>query len=169
MNPIMINGATKIFQAPANWDAEKQGLDCDALAVRVSHGVHQSAWKPSEEELAVLKAGGHVVISIVGSQPPIALSVASADEATEAFQAVPGATIRNELMKAVTGLIDHWTAHPVDVRARCQGLAYSILSLIDGRMPAIPAMKLVTNRGQVVNDDVMLAELVWEFDEKING
>lgn len=168
MNPIMINGATNIFKAPANWDAEKHG-ECDALAVRVDQGVYQSAWKPTEEEVAALKAGGHVVISIVGSQPPFVLSVAPAEEAAEAFPAVPGATIRNEMMKAVTGLIDHWTAHPVDVRARCQGLAYSILSLIDGRMPAIPALKLVTNRGQVVNEDVTLADLVWEFDEKING
>lgn len=34
-----------------------------------------SCWKPSDEELAVLNAGGCICLHVVGGQPPVALSV----------------------------------------------------------------------------------------------
>ena len=36
---------------------------------------HPSAWEPTPAELAVLVAGGHVVLSVVGGQPPVSLDV----------------------------------------------------------------------------------------------
>lgn len=167
MRPIGISGANRTFGAPANWDADTHGV-CASLEVRVNQGVYQSAWKPSEDDLAVLRAGGHVVLSIVGSQPVIALETAHSTEATE-IPVMPGEAIRNEFMNTVTALIKHWTGQPVDVKARVQGAVYSVLSLIDGRHPKIPAMRMVTAHGQVMNDEVTLADLVWLHDEVVNG
>lgn len=61
--------------APKGWDAEKDG-SCHALAVRkVEDNVYQSAWEPTPTELAALNAGALVVLSVVGGQPPVMLSV----------------------------------------------------------------------------------------------
>lgn len=167
MRAIGIAGANKTFGAPAGWDSERHGV-CASVEVRVNQGVHQTAWKPSEEDLAILKAGGHIVLSVVGSQPVVALETAPASEAVE-IAVVPGETICNEFMKITTALIAHWSERPVDVKARIQGAVYSVLSLIDGRHTSIPAMRLVTAHGQVLNDGVMLGDLVWVHDEVANG
>jgi hypothetical protein len=70
-----INGSTHYLGAPKGWDPDKDG-ECRHLAVRVvEDNVWQSAWEPTPAELALLNAGGSVVLSIVGGQPPVALSV----------------------------------------------------------------------------------------------
>ena len=33
----------------------------------------QSAWEPTPRELAILNAGGSVILSIIGGQPPVML------------------------------------------------------------------------------------------------
>lgn len=69
-----IAGATEKLLAPRNWDHERYGK-CLDLWVRVEDGLCSSAWEPTPDELARLNAGGSVVLTIVGGQPPVALSV----------------------------------------------------------------------------------------------
>jgi hypothetical protein len=70
-----IVGATHNLGAPKGWDSEKDG-DCHHLAVRlVGENIFESAWEPTPDELAALNAGGTVILSIVGGQPPVMLSV----------------------------------------------------------------------------------------------
>lgn len=69
-----IAGATATLGAPQQWDAERDG-NCRSLPIRVVDGCCQSAWEPTPEELLMLNAGGLVVLSIVGGQPPVMLSV----------------------------------------------------------------------------------------------
>lgn len=75
MIPKRISGATLYMGAPKDWQLEKDG-NCAHLAVRVVEGnIFQSAWEPTPEELAMLNAGGSMVLSVVGGQPPVMLSV----------------------------------------------------------------------------------------------
>ncbi len=73
-----ISGTTHYLGAPKGWHPDKDG-ECRHLAVRVvEENVWQSAWEPTPAELAALNAGGSIVLSIVGGQPPVALSVEAA-------------------------------------------------------------------------------------------
>jgi hypothetical protein len=54
----------------------KAKAPCGRLHVRVLPGkVCESAWEPTPDELAALHAGGSVILSVVGGQPPVMLSV----------------------------------------------------------------------------------------------
>lgn len=78
-----ISGANLYLGAPKDWDEEKDG-SCHGLAVRrVEDNVFQSAWEPTPAELAALNAGGLVVLSVVGGQPPVMLSVEAVVETVE--------------------------------------------------------------------------------------
>jgi hypothetical protein len=76
--PRRISGSTHALGAPKDWDNAVDG-NCCTLHVRwVQEGGHmcaQSAWEPTPAELAMLNNGGSVVLSIVGGQPPVMLSV----------------------------------------------------------------------------------------------
>ncbi len=74
MIPLRIMGATQNLGAPKGWDKDADG-SCRSLAVRHVDGVWQSAWEPTPQELELLAAGGVVVLSIVGGQPPVMLTV----------------------------------------------------------------------------------------------
>lgn len=75
MIPKRISGANLNLGAPKGWEPEKDG-NCIHLAVRLVDGnIYQSAWEPSPDELAALNAGGSIVLSVVGGQPPVMLSV----------------------------------------------------------------------------------------------
>lgn len=75
MIPRRIKDATNRLGPPKGWDQERDGK-CVDLWIRVTeHGDCQSAWGPTPEELAILSAGGSVVLSVVGGQPPVNLSV----------------------------------------------------------------------------------------------
>lgn len=75
MIPKRISGATLWMGAPKGWTPEKDG-NCSHLAVQVVDGnIYQSSWEPTADELAMLNAGGSIVLSVVGGQPPVALSV----------------------------------------------------------------------------------------------
>lgn len=74
MIPKRISEATHFMGAPKGWKPDEDG-NCCHLAVRVIDNVWQSAWEPTPGELAMLNAGGSIVLSIVGGQPPVMLSV----------------------------------------------------------------------------------------------
>lgn len=74
MIPLRIAGATHYLGAPKGWEPEKDG-NCRHLAVRVDDNVWQSAWEPTPQELELLVAGGSIVLSVVGGQPPVMLTV----------------------------------------------------------------------------------------------
>ena len=75
MIPRRISGATLHLGAPKGWDADVDGR-CVGLAVRILDGnVFQSAWEPTQEEIAMILAGGSIVLSVVGGQPPVMVSV----------------------------------------------------------------------------------------------
>lgn len=73
MNAYHFDGQTHVLEAPAGHDHEK--LEVYGLPVRQSvtaQGVIvQSVWKPTPEELEQLIAGGAVVVSVFGGQPPM--------------------------------------------------------------------------------------------------
>lgn len=74
MIPARISGATHHLGAPKGWKPEDG--NCCHLAVRVVDGnVWQSAWEPTPAEIAAISAGAKIVLSVVGGQPPVMLSV----------------------------------------------------------------------------------------------
>ena len=78
MIPRRISGFTHAMGAPADWNAPKDGNCCTLHVRMVRQGRHmaaQSAWEPTPDELAILNAGGSVILSVVGAQPPVMLSV----------------------------------------------------------------------------------------------
>jgi len=68
--------------APVNWDTHSN-VKCEPLPVRIgilpdNAPVVESAWKPTETELAALNAGGAVILRIYGNgMPPVQLYVES--------------------------------------------------------------------------------------------
>ena len=75
-----IVGANLYLVAPGDYDVIENG-PCNGLAVRkVFNNIYESAWEPTPNELKALNAGGLVIISIVGGQPPIMLSVENSKE-----------------------------------------------------------------------------------------
>jgi hypothetical protein len=77
--PKRIENHTHVLGAPKDWDEAKDGK-CARLWVRVVEGAWQSAWEPTPAELEMLNAGGSVVLSVIGGQPPVALHVEPANE-----------------------------------------------------------------------------------------
>ena len=76
---MVIAGWTHAPGAPRDWNPAVHG-DCGALPIRVQpYGTDaimcESAWEPTPTELALLAAGGHVVLRVIGWQVPVALYV----------------------------------------------------------------------------------------------
>jgi hypothetical protein len=75
MIPRKIKNYTQVMLAPSNMTQ----TECKGLAVRVEPleleaGIvftSSSAWEPTPKELEILNAGGSVVVSVVGQQPPM--------------------------------------------------------------------------------------------------
>jgi hypothetical protein len=78
MLPRRIHGTTHTFTAPKDWDETRSGK-CRPLHVRVipqeGGALVQSAWEPTPEELRMLNAGGSIVLTLIGAQPPVNLEV----------------------------------------------------------------------------------------------
>ena len=74
MIPKRIANATHVFGPPADWDDERDGT-CSKLVVRIAGETIMSAWEPTPAELALLNAGGSVVLHIWGALQPVALTV----------------------------------------------------------------------------------------------
>lgn len=73
MIPRMIAGHTHRMTAPARERAEGEPHIRD-LHVREIDGAFASAWEPTPDELAILNAGGSVVLWVMGGQPPVMLT-----------------------------------------------------------------------------------------------
>lgn len=74
MTPGEIRFATRALGAPPDWDP-RQG-ECATLPIRDRDGTMQSAWYPTVEEIALMIAGGPVILSVWGSShPPVAITV----------------------------------------------------------------------------------------------
>jgi hypothetical protein len=76
---VLTRGATHNYGPPENWDEAKHGV-CHTLSVRVGttpEGLREcvSTWKPSVVEIEHMMRGGVVVLSILGNQPPVSLTV----------------------------------------------------------------------------------------------
>lgn len=69
--------------APVGWEPTKDG-ECSHLAVRVSLNGEtiycESAWEPTPDDLALLNAGGSVILRCVSGQPVVALYVEKLQE-----------------------------------------------------------------------------------------
>jgi hypothetical protein len=74
MEPIKLKGANALFVAPPRWDEATYG-PCADLPARQSGDTVATGWKPSPEELALLVAGGYVVLTVFGRQPAVSLHV----------------------------------------------------------------------------------------------
>lgn len=86
MLPRKIEGANVVFGAPEGWDEATQGpcIKLHARVVRDDTGMRvETAWEPSPEELAMLNAGGSVILSVVGGQPPVWISAAAPAEVVD--------------------------------------------------------------------------------------
>lgn len=81
MIPRRIFGANRLFGPPRDWDEQQSG-PCTRLHVRINPdaGTCASAWEPTPEELAALNAGGSIVLTIHGGQPPVSLHVETPEE-----------------------------------------------------------------------------------------
>lgn len=79
MLPRRIAGATHRFTPPSG-HVDTPDRQIRDLYVRVADGVCLSAWEPTPEELAILNAGGSVILQVLGHQPPVALSAAPSVE-----------------------------------------------------------------------------------------
>lgn len=73
MEPIRFKGMNITYTAP----------DCGDLPARgeIENDIYQvtSCWRPSDEELAILNAGGCVCLNILHGQPPVAMWVQHVD------------------------------------------------------------------------------------------
>ena len=102
MKPVETVGETHSYGPPAAWDQHRDG-PCGILSVRMqpfNNGPHKecvSTWKPNQEELMKLLAGGVVILSIVMPvQPPVAVMVESVDEQAARAVAVNYAPPKSE-------------------------------------------------------------------------
>lgn len=81
MKPVPTRDATHNFQKPLEWGTDPTDGECGELSVRVQHynGGNRmefvSTWQPSQAELVMLNNGGVAVLSIIGVQAPVAISV----------------------------------------------------------------------------------------------
>jgi hypothetical protein len=88
--------------------------------------------------------------------------------------------MRDVLLYTIRDCADYWSKQPDrSERDRCDGLAFSILAILDGTSPGVPAFDLVVRPhpdneaycrerglnwevdGQVINDDVHLHNLYY--------
>lgn len=80
MNPVKMADTNLLLGAPVDWDENKNG-ECVALPVKAHRDEHQnpifqSAWEPSEEEKAIIAAGGRIILTVWGQMhPPVGLHI----------------------------------------------------------------------------------------------
>ena len=93
MKPTAINGHNNVMGAPQGWDSTKHG-DFQHIHIRAFKLENMpyavSAWLPSAAEIAALKRGMPILLTVVGtrSHPVVRLSVgAKADLSPRAEQA----------------------------------------------------------------------------------
>lgn len=102
-----IAGANHYLGAPAGWRPDKDG-ECGHLAIRTQgdprrgDGWCESAWEPTDEELAALNAGASIILRVVGWQPPVALYVEKplADDDANGSEAVEPPRVEPDIRAA---------------------------------------------------------------------
>lgn len=67
MEAVKFEGANTVYGAPGCFDLHAMTVENDGKQEVTS------CWKPSDEDLAVLNAGGCVCLCVRGGQPPVAL------------------------------------------------------------------------------------------------
>jgi hypothetical protein len=73
MLPLHFAESNKVYKAPKDWDESIHG-PCADLHTLEQNGTISSIWKPTEEELAILVAGGAIVLTLTSQyQPPVRL------------------------------------------------------------------------------------------------
>ncbi len=81
-----ISGATRTFTAPVNWHRDNPtGVDLHVRQSAIGDDIQvfSSAWEPTPAELKALNAGGSVILTIVGGQPPVKLHVEDLESGRE--------------------------------------------------------------------------------------
>ena len=68
MEPVKFKGANCVYTAPECKDLPA----CEQKDENYGFSV-TSCWKPSEEDLAILNAGGCICLTVAGGQPPVSL------------------------------------------------------------------------------------------------
>lgn len=71
MQSIPFTTANHALGAPPNWDEERDGPCATLYAERTPEGLFYSIWVPSEEELAILNAGGGIRLGIYNERHPV--------------------------------------------------------------------------------------------------
>lgn len=78
MDIIDIAGRTRVFGAPKDWNADRDG-PCGGLPIRDEGSLMISEWRPSEIELEHLKLGAPIQLGVVGTvHPVVSLGVGAA-------------------------------------------------------------------------------------------
>lgn len=67
MEPVKFEGMNVTYVAPGCKDLPTKVEESDGNLSVIS------CWKPSEEDLAALNAGGCICLNVLGGQPPVAL------------------------------------------------------------------------------------------------
>lgn len=67
MEAVKFDGANVTYTAPGCGDLPARAAVSDGK-LNIT-----SVWKPSEEDLAVMNAGGYICLNVLGGQPPVAL------------------------------------------------------------------------------------------------
>lgn len=70
MLPLKFLESNHNLGAPKDWDSEKDG-DCAHLPVHYDGESFFSLWRPTKEEIDLLKEGGAVYLRVVGSSHPV--------------------------------------------------------------------------------------------------
>lgn len=76
MTPINFHGANGKLTPPPNWDEAKRGR-CVDLHVERHEGGIRSVWEFSDEERAIIAAGGGIVLNIASHATHPAVSLAA--------------------------------------------------------------------------------------------
>jgi hypothetical protein len=74
VKPVPHPGSTRRFGAPSDWSTEQDG-ECSTLEIADVEGAGgsfmESLWRPNDEELAALNAGGAIILGIRGDVHPV--------------------------------------------------------------------------------------------------
>jgi hypothetical protein len=91
------------------------------------------------------------------------------------------AECRNRILDQIGSMVSYWEKEPVSSRDKLSGLAFSIVSMIDGVVGTVPPLDLIPRphpgdetiladegenwfpSGTVINGDVCLHETIHEF------
>ena len=68
MQPINFAGANHLMGPPKD---RSSPVPCDPLVVRIEGNTVTSVWKPTTQEIEMLRAGAMICLHVYGGQPPV--------------------------------------------------------------------------------------------------